>query len=41
MREKFVQRRIEKTNRRRQPVERLENADEILALIREQLAPAL
>ena len=41
VREKFVQRRIEKTNRRRQSVERPENADEILALIRQQLAQAL
>ena len=31
-----MQRWIQKTNRRWQPIERLENADEILALIREQ-----
>ena len=41
VRKKFVQRRIEKTNRRRQARRAPENSDEILALIREQLGERL
>ena len=37
VRQEFVQRRIEEANRRREALERLEDADEILALIRQEL----
>ena len=41
VRQKFVQRRIEKTNRCRQSIERLENAGEIFPLIRKQFGQRL
>src|SRR6267142_6437379 len=37
LRQELVQRRIEETNRRRMALERTEDADEVLALIRQQL----